>query len=106
MPGEGGVDEVWDARYLSEKFGENSFDVVLSTEMLEYVDDWRKVITEMKRVLRPDGILIITTRSPGFPYHGFPYDFWRYTLEDFKIIFSDFIILVLSQDDPPQVREL
>ncbi len=52
MPGEGGVDEVWDARYLSEKFGENSFDVVLSTEMLEYVDDWRKVITEMKRVLR------------------------------------------------------
>jgi hypothetical protein len=53
----------------------------------------------MKGVLRPNGILIITTRPTGFPYHAYPYDYWRYILEDFNEIFSDLEILVLERDD-------
>jgi hypothetical protein len=34
-----GVDLIVDARLLVEKFGENIFDVVISTEMLEHAED-------------------------------------------------------------------
>jgi len=38
------VDIVLPAEELVEYFGSESFDVVLSTETLEHVKDWRKVI--------------------------------------------------------------
>lgn len=94
-----GVDLIVDAMFLPERFGENIFDVVMSTEMLEHAEDWRSIVNGMKRVLKPNGLLIITTRSPGFPYHAYPYDYWRYTLDDFNEIFSDLEILVLEPDD-------
>jgi hypothetical protein len=43
----------------------------------------------MKRVLAPGGLLLITTRSPGFPQHDHPSDYWRFTREDALEIFSD-----------------
>lgn len=42
--------------------------------------------------------IYITTRSRGFPYHGYPYDYWRYEIYDMKKIFSDFEIIVLRKD--------
>ncbi|MEM2261178.1 MAG: methyltransferase domain-containing protein [Ignisphaera sp.] len=73
---------------IVEYFGEESFDVIISTEVLEHVRDWRAVINNMKRALREGGIMYITTRSFGFPYHDFPYDFWRYEIEDMRKIFT------------------
>lgn len=92
------VDAVVDARDLIHRFGRASFDVVLSTEMLEHVRDWPTVVDNLKGVLRPDGILLITTRSIGFAYHGFPYDFWRYEPEDMRAIFGDMDIVALERD--------
>jgi len=93
------VDIVVDVLDLVETFGRDSWDVVISTETLEHVKDWRTALTEMKKVLRPSGLLIITTRSPGFPQHDYPEDYHRYTKEDMKTILSDMIILDL-EDDP------
>jgi hypothetical protein len=42
--------------------------------------------------------IYITTRSYGFPFHAFPYDFWRYEIEDLRRIFSDFEIIRLVRD--------
>ena len=92
------VDIVLPAENLLHCFGPESFDVVISTELLEHVMNWRLVINNMKSVLRRGGYIYVTTRSYGFPYHGYPYDFWRYELSDMKVIFSDFEILCLKRD--------
>lgn len=93
-----GVDVVCDAAELVDRFGENAFDFVLTTEMVEHARDWRAAISHMKRVLKPGGYLILTTRSIGYMYHGYPYDFWRYQIEDMRGIFDDFEICELTQD--------
>lgn len=94
-----GVDIICRAEDMIEEFGENSFDVVVSTELIEHVKDWRKVISNIKNVCKLGGIILITTRSYGFPFHGYPHDFWRYELEDMEVIFSDCEILILEKDN-------
>lgn len=51
------VDILLPAEKLVECFGEESFDVVISTEVLEHVSDWRNVINNMKRVLKCGGYI-------------------------------------------------
>ena len=93
-----GVDFICDASMLVNRFGRNRFDVLLSTELLEDVKDWKRVISNFKNVVKPGGLIIITTRSRGFNYHGYPFDFWRYEIEDIEFIFSDFAIKTLEKD--------
>jgi SAM-dependent methyltransferase len=100
-----GVDRICSATDLLETFGANSFDLVISTEMLEHVRDWHSVIHNLKGVLRPGGYLLLTTRSRGFPFHGYPLDFWRFEIKDFERIFSDLRVVSLEKDvsDSPGV---
>src|SRR5262245_27728467 len=56
-----GVDEVCPAEQLIHRFGSESFDLVISTEMLEHVRDWRAVVSNLKRTVRPGGTLLFTT---------------------------------------------
>jgi len=93
-----GVDEICNACDIASHFGQGQFDLLISTELLEHVRDWKKVISNFKNVLRPGGLLFITTRSKGFGYHGFPFDYWRFELSDMEEIFSDFIIEALEPD--------
>ncbi len=94
-----GVDVVCDASEIVDRFGEGCADVVISTEMLEHAEDWRTAISNMKRALVPDGgFLLLTARGPGFQLHGYPSDWWRFTLDDMRRIFADFEILALSSD--------
>jgi len=93
-----GVDKICNANELISCFGVESFDYVICTELLEHVNDWKNVISNLKGVLKPGGRIFISTRSRGFGYHGFPNDFWRYEIDDFQIIFSDFDIQCLARD--------
>jgi O-antigen biosynthesis protein len=55
-----------DARDLS-RFEDDSFGAVVSFEMIEHVDPQEQVIAEIRRVLAPDGLLIISTpNSTGY----------------------------------------
>ncbi|WP_405054609.1 methyltransferase domain-containing protein [Thermofilum sp.] len=76
------VDTVLPVKKLVKYFGSKSFNVIISTETLEHVKDRRKVLTNVKGLLKPRNYTYITIRSRGFLYHGYPYDFWRYEVED------------------------
>lgn len=97
-----GVDVVCNAEQLVATFGENSFDVVVSTEMLEHVRHWRQSISNMKCLCVPGGIILITTRSKGFGYHAYPHDYWRYEVDDMKEIFSDFTLEDVRREPDPR----
>ena len=45
-------------------FGKDSFDLVVSNDVLEHVDDPEKALSEILRVLRPGGVLLLTV-----PFH-------------------------------------
>jgi SAM-dependent methyltransferase len=93
-----GVDRLCDVASLATEFAADSFEVVVSTEMLEHVRDWKVAIDNLKRVVGPGGLLVVTTRSFGFPYHSFQGDHWRFELDDMQWIFRDFQILSLVPD--------
>ena len=54
--------------------------------MLEHAGAWRAAVTGIVRVLAPGGVLLLTTRGPGFPYHPHPEDHWRFTVEQMAAI--------------------
>jgi len=59
-------------------FDKNMFDTALILQVLEYVKSPQNVIDEAVRVLKPGGILILT--SPFlYPLHDIPYDRARYS---------------------------
>jgi len=59
-------------------FPTNIFEVVLSHEVLEHVQDDHKAIQEIIRVLKPGGRLVLFVPNRGYPFetHGF---YWRGT---------------------------
>lgn len=57
-------------------FPGESFDAILSHEVLEHVQDDRAAVREMVRVLRPGGRILLFVPNRGYPFetHGI---FWR-----------------------------
>jgi len=92
------VDAICDVLALERTYGRDAFDIVISTEMVEHVRDWRGAFDNMKAVLRPGGLLVLTTRSLGFQFHFGPFDFWRYEPEDLRAIAADMQIVALERD--------
>jgi SAM-dependent methyltransferase len=58
--------------------GDDEFDAVLSTQVLEHVSDPRTYLDECRRVLRPGGRMLLSTHGL-MVYHPDPVDYWRWT---------------------------
>jgi SAM-dependent methyltransferase len=56
-------DVLWDLNKTPYPFDDNSFDMIVTTEVLEHLKDPRAFIGEIKRILNENGILILTTNN-------------------------------------------
>lgn len=65
-----------------------SFDVVLSTQVLEHVADPELYLSECFRVLRPGGQLLLSTHGV-FVYHPDPDDYWRWTAAGLRLALTN-----------------
>lgn len=69
-------------------FASQAFDTVLCTEVLEHLPDPRLCISEMARVLRPGGALLVSV--PFFYWlHEYPRDYYRYTEYGLRHLLSE-----------------
>lgn len=80
-------DEIADVTQL--RYEKNSFDVVFCISVLEHVFEYEKAISEMHRVLKKNGMLVLQMPF-AYPIHDAPNDFWRFTSFSFKKILSAF----------------
>jgi SAM-dependent methyltransferase len=81
-----GVDFVADVSALP--FEDGSYDIVLSTQVLEHVRDPQRVVQEMARVLKPGGWLFLTTPQSS-PLHNLPYNFFNFTNLGLRLLFEN-----------------
>jgi ubiquinone/menaquinone biosynthesis C-methylase UbiE len=88
-------DVVGDAHALPFKDG--SFEVVVCSEMLEHANNPQTVIEEIRRVLKTDGLVVLTTRF-AFPIHDAPNDYWRFTPYGLRRLFSEFDVIEVTTD--------
>jgi SAM-dependent methyltransferase len=73
------LDYILDKNSRVNEKGE-TFDFILSTQVLEHVDDPHGYIQECYRLLKKGGRLYITTHG-SYPDHGCPYDYYRWTAD-------------------------
>jgi SAM-dependent methyltransferase len=63
----------------------NSYDTILSTQVIEHVEDHQGLVNEAYRLLNQDGYFILS--GPMYwNLHEEPYDFFRFTKHGFKYI--------------------
>lgn len=77
---------------LALPFPDNSLDTVICTEVLEHCTDPQAAVNQMRRVLRPGGLLLVT--SPFlWPWHGVDgeyNDYWRFTHQGWALLLKAF----------------
>ena len=79
------VDVICPATELA--FGAGAFDTVLCTQVIEHVADHVILLAEVFRVLRGDGLLILS--GPMYwPLHEEPYDFFRFTEHGLRFLLT------------------
>jgi SAM-dependent methyltransferase len=78
-----------------DKIKDNTFDLIICTEVLEHVNNPFFVVNELKRILKIGGIVAISTPF-NFRIHGPLPDNWRFTIHGLKVLFSEFEILSIN----------
>lgn len=67
----------------------NSIDHILCTQVLEHVENPEFMVSEIRRVLKPGGTIILNAPFL-YPFHGMPNDQARYTTSQLEYFFKKF----------------
>ena len=86
MPGIG-VDIILNLHDLNLE--DKSVGTAILIDTIEHVEYVRKAISEVCRVLKDDGILLVSGATL-FHIHGYPNDYWRFTPEGIRSLLKDF----------------
>jgi len=73
---------------LELPFGDDSFDVVISQEVFEHLPDPWAALDEVRRTLKPGGLLYLQVPFV-IGYHSGPADYWRFTHEGLERLIED-----------------
>jgi len=81
-------------RLESLPFADGSFDLVLAFEVIEHLENWRDMLQEARRVLKPSGVLLVSTPNKDvygvlrgtagpnqYHAHEFEYSEFRHALQ-------------------------
>lgn len=66
-------------------FAQAAFDTVICTEVLEHTVQPSVALRELSRVLRPNGILLLSVPFI-YPTHEAPHDYWRFTIHGLEAL--------------------
>ncbi len=92
-----GVEVVADAEALP--FADGSVGTVIAMNTLEHVPRFWRGLEEAYRVLRPDGVLLLS--GPFyFHVHAYPSDYWRFTPEALAVLLRDYPAKILGRQGP------
>lgn len=103
--GDANTDVVGDAHELS-KFFQCEFDAVFSLAVLEHFAMPWVVAAEINKVLKVGGLTFHSTHF-AFPLHERPWDFWRYSDQALRILFSPplgFEVIRCAYDTPARMH--
>jgi SAM-dependent methyltransferase len=91
------VDIVCDAEQMN--LADDGFDLVICTQVLEHTQHPQRIVDECFRVLRPNGMLLLSVPSI-FPVHGYPADNWRFMPQGLEFMLENFSeVTVLGEMD-------
>lgn len=94
-----GVDRIEDPE-AGFTFGDSTIGSVVTCDTFEHVFDVQKTVSEIGRVLAPQG-MVLAVSVMHWPIHGYPHDYWRFTPECFRRLLAGFAApLVLGLGDP------
>jgi SAM-dependent methyltransferase len=91
---------VGDITVKNEAIKNHSYDAVACLEVLEHTLNPFGAIDELKRILKPDGILLISAPL-NFRIHGPIPDCWRFTEFGWRVLLKDFEILEFDVLETP-----
>lgn len=84
---------------------DESYDVIVSVDVFEHVKEPWKAAAEIKRLLRPGG-LVYTSTVFAWRYHPVPVDFWRYTPDALEFLFEGLETIDVGFDTTERRRDL
>lgn len=76
-----------------ENIEDETYDAVISVSVFEHINKPWLAADEIKRVLKPGGMTMHFVPF-SFPFHGSPFDFWRYTPTAFDQLFEGFETII------------
>jgi SAM-dependent methyltransferase len=82
-----GVNKILDLHAI--ELESESVGTVLCFDTLEHVEYPHRAMDEIFRVVKPDGIVVISSVF-NFAIHDYPYDYWRFTPEAFRSLLKRF----------------
>jgi len=82
-----GVDKVLDLHRIA--LPDNSVGTVFLMDTLEHVEYPHQAMSEIHRILKPDGMVIMSSVLDFF-IHATPNDFWRFTPDGFRSLLKHF----------------